>query len=152
MRLTVIPLIIALSFAPFMPLLEDFIASELQFAILLAGLIVADTILGTWVAYKNKNVKSKKMWGVLIKVALYIVALGCLHNMDKILELKSGEIPLMVDVMNYFDAVAYIYIASREILSINENFAKLGFRFLPVSITKRLEAFDDETGTPLEVK
>jgi len=133
--------------APIIGFIEKYLWSDWQFASMLAIVVVADTLTGLFAAWKSKTIHSRAFERVFIKVALYSIALISVHAVAQYLNNKGNTIPYFTDVVGYFDSAIYAGVLFRELLSINENLAKVGVVLLPKWLTKRLQAFDDE-GNP----
>jgi toxin secretion/phage lysis holin len=130
--------------APLIAFVEKYIWSDWQFATLLFIVVICDTSTGLYAAWKSKTINSKAFERVFVKIALYCFALVSVHAVAQYIKLSGGNIPYLADVIGYFDSAIYAGILFRELLSINENLAKVDVVLLPKWLTKRLQAFDDD--------
>lgn len=130
--------------APIITFIEKYIWNDWQFAAMLAIVVIADTVTGIFAAWRAKTINSKAFERVFTKVALYSIALISVHAVTQYLNAKGENIPYFADLIGYFDSAIYAGVLFRELLSINENLAKVGVVLLPKWLTKRLQAFDDE--------
>jgi phage-related holin len=135
----IVPLII---FAPFVRFFEKYIWDDWQFAATMVLLVGIDTALGTLYAYKTKELSSKKMGGLGVKVIVYGLSLATIHNITH--HTVHGEPnTVLASILPWMDATLYAYFVIREVMSINEKCGKLGYPIFPKFITKRFEDFDE---------
>lgn len=96
-------------------------------------IIMIDTILGIFIAYKTKSLSSSGFAKMFTKVSVYMLVLTATH-------LAATGIPNNI-FLNSFDSYVYSIVCARELLSIFEKSAILGVINIPDSIADKFEVF-----------
>lgn len=125
-------------------LIDKYIFRDWHFATALLIAIGVDTIIKLISEFKKGTLHSGKFGKLFMKLVVYGLALIVVHNINDYLMEQGKDLPYFIDLVKYMGAAIYLGMLFRELLSINENMAALGFRLLPKFITKRLETFDTE--------
>lgn len=134
--------ILAFGFAPLFNFIEKYIWDDWTFLIFMVFLVGVDTATGMLYAWKQHEISSKKMKGLLTKVFAYGATLITVHIMSSF-TVKNQPNTMIADILPYLDSLMYSFLVFREVLSINENLGKLGYPMLPKFILKRLADFDE---------
>lgn len=140
--------ILAFGLAPIFSVIEKYFWDDWSFLMFMVILVAIDTASGMLFAFKEHKFSSKKMQSLLIKIVVYGLTLITVHIMSAF-TVKNQPNSIMSDILPYLDSVMYSFLVFREVLSINENFGKLGYPMLPKFVLKRFEDFD-ENGTPIK--
>lgn len=131
------------SFAPLISFIEKYVWADWPFLMFMVLLVVVDTATGMLYAWKEHEISSKKMKGLLIKVFAYGATLITVHIMSSF-TVNSQPNSMMADIIPYLDSLMYTFLVFRETLSINENLGKLGHPMLPKYILKRIAGFNED--------
>ena len=132
--------ILSISVAGILKFVENYIYSDWQFATSIIVLIVLDTVLAMYAAYKNKQpITSKKFAGVHEKFIVYFSML----IMTKVLMsfLVNGN---SIKIFDWVDEVVCSFIIVRESISLLENATKINENLVPKWILKRLKGFAED--------
>ena len=116
---------------------NKYLFSDVEFIAVMVILIACDTLLGILYAIKTKSFRSRKLGGLINKVATIGVALTVVHALAVFMQ--GGGI--MVEWIRELDKIVYSFIIFREIVSINEKSHVLGFPILPYAFFKKLKDF-----------
>lgn len=128
------------AFAGFKTVLDTYIFSDWQFLIFLIGIVVVDTLLGTYNAWKKKTLESRAYARLFEKILLYGGVLVMSHILIRFP--VSGK---PTGLFDWVDDVLYCGMMVREAISILENVGEIRPSLLSKSILSRLKKFD-ETG------
>lgn len=118
-----------------MNFLEKFLFDSV-FLINIAVLISLDTILGVFLAWKEKRVKSSSFGNLFSKIAIYFIVLSAMHNTADILHAK--KLSFFAD---FLDSTLYSAICIRELLSILEKVILLGYLKINLKVFQHLEVY-----------
>lgn len=118
--------------------IETYIYSDWDFLRALVTLIALDTITGVMKAWLKKQFSSYRLGQIIVKLALYAIALIAVHTLTTFT--ISGNHPAILDFTDDFMLTAMMV---REAVSIFENIAIIKPDLLPRWILKRLESFDE---------
>lgn len=132
-------LMIASIFAGLKVTIDKYIYSDWEFAGFLVTLVVVDSVLGFYKAWKSKSISSRAFGRVMEKVLLYSCALIAGHVVTVVFSSK----PLMAGIFEWFNNLLLAGIVVRESLSIFENIAEIKPGLLPAWLMKRFRLFDD---------
>jgi hypothetical protein len=132
--------IIAYTWATFASFFQTYIFNDWSFLIYLAIVVLIDTILGIWRAYKHNQISSAKFGGFIIKVVLYGLFLVMIHSLSSFSNSDWAKY-----IFTYLKELCFAALLVREGISIIENIGAIKKDLIPVWILKRLKAFD-ETG------
>ena len=131
--------IAAIFFAPFMALVQKYLINDLHLLINVFVLVVIDTIFGIILAYKLNKISSSGFGKLIKKMLIYILI---------IIAMKQGHInhpeSAVRTLMEWVDGWVYAAIIIRELLSIFENAAMLGYFNVPKIIKEKLELIIEE--------
>lgn len=133
-------LIASWSITPFTKFFGDFVFQDWHFFMNLMVLVFVDTILGLFAAYKTKQVSSEGFSKVLAKLFTYFMLLVATHTAVNI---KVNQETLTL--LTWVDSMVYTLIVVRELISIFEKTAMIGYFKIPTWILEKLKYFD-ETG------
>ena len=119
---------------------DTYIFSDWQFVFFLLCIVGADTVLGTYKAWKSKTIESRAWARLFEKLLLYAGVLVMSHVLIRFP--ISGQATGFFD---WVDDVLYCMIMVREAISILENVGEIRPDLLSKAILSRLKKFD-ETG------
>lgn len=128
--------VISLVFAPFLAIIKKYIISDLHILVNVALLVLIDTILGIWLAYQSNKLSSTGFSKLLSKMAIYMILIIAVNQGH----LNQPHTALRV-LMEWLDAWVYGAIIIREMLSIFEKTALLGYFKIPDAVKKKLDVF-----------
>jgi len=131
-------LTVSAAFAGLKTVFDTYIFSDWQFVYFLICIIIVDTILGTYKAWKQKNLESRAYARLFEKILLY----GGILIMSHVLMSFpiSGSATGLFD---WLDDVLYCAMMVREAISIFENVGEIKPNLLPSWILARLKKFDE---------
>lgn len=113
-------------------MLRKYMWSDAEFVLILVTIVAIDTITGTLAAIRTKTFSSKGMGKLLDKVIALGIGLFSLHVAAVYFTGALG------DVLGVADRLLYAYVVLREVVSVHENCAKIGYPLLPPSAVKRV--------------
>lgn len=125
-------LVVALFSSPILDGFAKYVVGELTVGWFILVMIIIDTALGFWVAFRVKNVSSTKFSRVFEKLIIYMALLSATFALSS--TLKGGMFEVIA-VETRQITVAFIVI--REFISIIEKASKLGYG-VPVWIKDKL--------------
>lgn len=131
-------LTVSAAFASVKMAVDTYIFSDWQFVFFLIVMIIVDTILGTYKAWKNKNLESRAYARLFEKIVLYgaiLITTNVLINFP-IKGVATG-------LFDWVDDVLYCAIMVREAISIFENVGEIRPSLLSNRILSRLKKFDE---------
>lgn len=131
---------VSAAFASVKAIFDTYIFSDWQFVTFLMVLIIVDTLLGTYNAYKKKKLESRAYARLFEKILLYAGLLILTHVL-----MRFPVAGAATGLFNWLDDTLYCAIMVREALSIFENIAEIKPNFLPIWLVSRFKKFD-ETG------
>jgi toxin secretion/phage lysis holin len=131
-------LTVSAAFAGMKAVADIYIFSDWQFVLFLLTMIIVDTALGTYNAWKKKNLESKAWARFFEKILLY----GCVLVMSHVL-IKFTIGGAATGLFDWVDDVLYCAIMVRESISILENVGEIRPNLLSKSILSRLKKFDE---------
>ena len=136
---TTLSLILGILISPFTMVVEKYLLSDLHLIINVLVLVIIDTILGVVYAWKRERISSSGFSGIFTKLLVYVVL---------IIAVNQGHLnqpnAAVRTLMEWLDGFVYSLILIREMLSIFEKAALLGYFRLPMAIKKKLELFVEE--------
>jgi toxin secretion/phage lysis holin len=118
---------------------DKYVFSDWEFIFTLVVLIVLDTVLGFYLAWKRKEVSSDGFAKLFKKLIVYIVLLICSHTAATV-KANGSEIIML----NWLDSVIYSGIIVREILSLFEKCAVIQPNLVPQWILERLRNYNEK--------
>lgn len=122
---------------PVIVFINRYVFDDWAFFVTLMILVITDTGLGLYKAWRLKKVASNKFAKVFTKVLVYFALLVATHAAA---HLKVNGKPDVL--LTWLDGVVYAGIVVRELLSIVEKAGALGV-IMPAFLMKRLRDFDD---------
>ena len=131
-------LTVSAAFAGIKAVADTYLFADWQFFLFLLGMIMVDTILGTYKAWKNKTLESRAYARLFEKILLYGGALIMSHILMQFT--IKGKASGFFD---WTDDVLFCGIMVREAISILENIGEIRPDFLPKFILARLKKFDE---------
>lgn len=129
---------VSAAFAGLKAVFDTYVFSDWQFGLFLLTIIIVDTVLGTYKAWKQKNLESRAYARLFEKILLYGGALIMSHVLMRFT--ISGEASGFFD---WTDDVLYCGIMVRESISILENIGEIKPDLLPRWMLTRLKKFDE---------
>jgi small basic protein len=132
--------IIAYTWTTFASFFQTYIFNDWSSLIYLAIVVLIDTILGVWRAYKYNQISSAKFGGFIIKVVLYGLFLVMIHSLSNFSNADWAKY-----VFSYLQELCFAALLVREAISIIENIGAIKKDLIPVWILKKMKSFD-ETG------
>jgi toxin secretion/phage lysis holin len=133
------PVLIAVAWSSIASLFNTYIFDDWSFLVYLVILIVLDTILGIWKAFKYGIISSSKFGGLVIKSVLYAFFLVVVHNLTNF---SNNEVTKSIFI--WVEELCYAALLVREAISIIENIGAIKPDLLPSWILKRLKTFDEK--------
>lgn len=133
------PIVIGWTWATFATLFQTYIFNDWAFLIYLVILILLDTILGVWRAYKYHQINSSKFGGFIIKVVLYAIFMVVVHNLSNF---STNE--FTKSIFRWVQELCYAAVVVREAISIIENIGAIRKGLIPEWILKRLKTYDEK--------
>lgn len=128
--------------APVLSFVDRFLWSDWEFVVFLAVLVILDTLTGLVRAWQQRAISSARFQRVVVKVFAYAVVLVALHALSRH-TVHGAANPVLKYLAPYLDATVYTAVLLREVLSIHENLAAVGFRVLPRFLTRRMRDFNE---------
>lgn len=129
---------ISATFAGIKAVADTYIFSDWQFVLFLLIMIVVDTALGTYKAWKKKTLESRAYARLFEKILLY----GCVLVMSHVL-IRFPISGTATGLFDWADDVLYCAIMVREAISIVENVGEIKPDLLPKWVLGRLKKFDE---------
>ena len=126
------------AFAGLKTVFDTYIFSDWQFVIFLFSLVIVDTILGTYKAWKSKTIESRAYSRLFEKILLYS---GVLVTSHILISFPISGAPN--GFFGWCDDVLYCAMIVREAISIFENVGEIKPDLLPKWILSRLKRFDE---------
>ena len=120
--------------------IDKYVFNDWEFIFTLMVLIILDTLLGFYIAFKRREVSSDRFAKLFTKIIVYMVMLICSHAATTI---KANGTDIML--LAWLDSVIYSGIVVREMLSLFEKCAIIQPNLVPQWIIKRLKQYN-ETG------
>ncbi len=131
-------LTVSAAFAGVKTVFDTYIFSDWQFVLFLIAIIIVDTILGTYKAWKSKTLESRAYSRLFEKILLYGGVLVMSHVLISFP--ISGKATGLFD---WVDDVLYCGMMVREAISILENVGEIKPDLLPAWVLARLKKFDE---------
>ena len=132
-----LPFLLAFTWSAIAGLFNTYIFNDWSFLVYLVIMIMIDTILGVWKAFKYGNLSSARFGGLVIKSVLYAIFLVVIHNLTNF---STNDVTK--SIFMWVEELCYAALLVREAISIIENIGAIKPDFLPVWILKRLKSFD----------
>ena len=129
---------VSAAFAGVKAVADTYIFADWQFVLFLLIMIVVDTVLGTYNAWKKKNLESRAWARLFEKLVLY----GCVLIMSHVL-IRFTIGGAATGLFDWIDDVLYCAIMVREAISIIENVGEIKPDFFPKWVLARLKKFDE---------
>lgn len=126
-------------FAVLVKIINEYVFDDWQFVITMAVIIMVDTLLGVYKAWRNKQVSSALFSKVFKKMLVYMAILIATHAATHLQ--ANGK---QVSLLTWVDSLVYAAIVVREFISILEKAAALGV-ILPGGILKHLRNFGENS-------
>lgn len=133
------PVIIGIAWSSIASLFNTYIFDDWSFLVYLVILIVLDTILGVWKAFKHGVISSSRFGGLVIKSVLYACFLVVVHNLT-----NFSQNEITKSIFLWVEELCYAALLVREAISIIENIGAIKPDLLPKWILKRLKSFDEK--------
>lgn len=130
-------------FAVIGQLFEKYVFSDWDFIGYLLIAITIDTITGIYAAWRTTEVHSFKLRSMCEKLFYYFIALIVVHVLTAH-SVNGTSNPVFTVAFPYFKGLIYMVLLGAEVLSIDENAAKIGRGFLPKIIRKKLQTLQEE--------
>lgn len=121
--------------------LKKYVFDDVEYLKFLGVVIICDTTLGLYKAWKEHRISSKGFSMVINKFVVYSAALITTHVLEHYTIRGKTNI-----VFGWLDSVVFCAIMAREAISIFENISILQPGLFPKWILKRLSQFDSITG------
>ena len=134
-----LPFLLAFTWSAIAGLFNTYIFNDWSFLVYLVIMIMIDTILGVWKAFKYGNLSSARFGGLVIKSVLYAIFLVVIHNLTNF---STNDVTK--SIFMWVEELCYAALLVREAISIIENIGAIKPDFLPVWILKRLKSFDEK--------
>lgn len=131
-------LAVSAAFAGIKTVFDTYIFSDWQFVFFLVIIVLVDTILGTYKAYKKKTLESRAYARLFEKILLY----GGILIMSHVL-ISFPISGTATGLFDWVDDVLYCAMMVREAISILENVGEIKPNLLPAWILARLKKFDE---------
>jgi phage-related holin len=119
-------------------LFEKYIFSDWDFIGFLMVAIIIDTITGYYAAWAKGHVTSFRFRSMCEKLFYYFIALVVVHVLTAH-SVDGHSNPVFTAAFPYFKGLIYIVLLGAEVLSIDENSAKIGRGFLPTMVRKKIK-------------
>jgi len=132
-----LPFLLAFTWSAIAGLFNTYIFNDWSFLVYLVIMIIIDTILGVWKAFKYGNLSSARFGGLVIKSVLYAIFLVVIHNLTNF---STNDVTK--SIFMWVEELCYAALLVREAISIIENIGAIKPDLLPVWILKRLKSFD----------
>jgi len=129
---------VSAAFAGLKTVFDTYIFSDWQFVAFLIAIVLVDTILGTYKAWKGKTLESRAYARLFEKILLYGAVLVTSHIL---ISFPLSGTPN--GLFTWCDDVLYCAMIVREAISILENVGEIKPDFLPAWILSRLKKFDE---------
>lgn len=126
--------------SPIISFLQSYVLPDYIFVLQLAIVVGIDTIFGIIYALKCNKFSSSGFGKMFKKIAIYILLLIATHTVSNYHQ--TGGIEAL---LGWLDSVVYATIMARELISIFEKTALLGYFTPPKWIKQKLAMFDTET-------
>ena len=133
-----LPFLLAFTWSAIAGLFNTYIFNDWSFLVYLVIMIMIDTILGVWKAFKYGNLSSARFGGLVIKSVLYAIFLVVIHNLTNF---STNDVTK--SIFMWVEELCYAALLVREAISIIENIGAIKPDLLPVWILKRLKSFDE---------
>lgn len=133
-----IPLVLAFTWSGIAGLFNTYIFNDWSFLVYLVIMIMIDTILGVWKAFKYGNLSSARFGGLVVKSVLYAMFLVVIHNLT-----NFSTNTVTTSIFQWVEELCYAALLVREAISIIENIGAIKPDLLPKWILKRLKSFDE---------
>lgn len=134
-----LPFLLAFTWSAIAGLFNTYIFNDWSFLVYLVIMIMIDTILGVWKAFKYGNLSSARFGGLVIKSVLYAIFLVVIHNLTNF---STNDVTK--SIFMWVEELCYAALLVREAISIVENIGAIKPDLLPVWILKRLKSFDEK--------
>jgi hypothetical protein len=138
-------LMIGCFISPIIIFLQKYVFDDWHFVLNMLIVIFIDTCFGFIWAYKRGRINSHDFGKVLSKVLTYMLLLVAVHNVSHFQ--VNGKVNVF---LTWLDSVVYATIMAREMLSIFEKTALLGYFKPPKWIIGRLSMLNEQD--PIENK
>lgn len=129
---------VSAAFAGLKLTLDTYVFADWQFVLFLLVMIIVDTGLGTYNAWKMKVLESRAYARLFEKILLY----GSVLVMSHIL-MKFPVHGVVTGLFDWIDDILYCAIMVREAISIVENVGEIKPDLLPKWVLSRLKKFDE---------
>lgn len=126
------------AFAGLKTVFDTYVFSDWQFVLFLLIMIVVDTALGTYKAWKKRSLESRAYARLFEKILLY----GSVLVMSHVL-IRFPVSGTATGLFDWVDDVLYCAIMVREAISIVENVGEIKPDLLPAWVLARLKKFDE---------
>jgi len=133
-----LPFLLAFTWSAIAGLFNTYIFNDWSFLVYLVIMIMIDTILGVWKAFKYGKLSSARFGGLVIKSVLYAIFLVVIHNLTNF---STNDVTK--SIFMWVEELCYAALLVREAISIIENIGAIKPDLLPVWILKRLKSFDE---------
>lgn len=134
-----LPFLLAFTWSAIAGLFNTYIFNDWSFLVYLVIMIMIDTILGVWKAFKYGKLSSARFGGLVIKSVLYAIFLVVIHNLTNF---STNDVTK--SIFMWVEELCYAALLVREAISIVENIGAIKPDLLPVWILKRLKSFDEK--------
>jgi len=134
-----LPFLLAFTWSGIAGLFNTYIFNDWSFLVYLVIMIMIDTILGVWKAFKYGKLSSARFGGLVIKSVLYAIFLVVIHNLTNF---STNDVTK--SIFMWVEELCYAALLVREAISIVENIGAIKPDLLPVWILKRLKSFDEK--------
>jgi phage-related holin len=136
---------LSVSLAPVVEVFQTYFFADWQFLASLLTLVGLDTVLGLYVAWRNKSINEKGFGKFFSKLIVYSALLVVTHVLISF-RIQGQHL----GIFNFIDDSLYSGIIVREAISILTNVGRINPDLVPKWILKRLQAFDNDSGEPKE--
>lgn len=122
--------------SPVVWFVNRYLFNDWEFFITLCVVVLVDTLLGVWCAWRASEVSSRGFGRIIQKLGFYFLFLVATHALAQ--HRVQGEVN---SLLTWVDSWCYAILLVREFLSILEKSAKLGLFHPPAWLLKRLAVF-----------